>query len=194
MEDEQSQAKLVAYTIILYICSFIAPFVLVSTYQSMVYFSRTYWFFSTPFSAYITFMSGMLYIAVIITLYLIFRQKWEGAKLKWSTGFLLLFGIPALICSLTNYYYLDDVGIHYNALNGIEEKEYSWEKIDKVHIVYRNHSGTTGLYQYKFEMLDGTLVTIPYNDKLAEHKFKIEEIIINNKITVVDNFKNPIID
>ena len=194
MDDEQSQAKLVAYTIILYICSFIAPFVIVSSYQSMVYFSRTYWFFSTPFSAYITFMGGMLYIAVIITLYLIFRQKWEGVKFKWLTGFLLLVSIPAFMFSLTNYYYLDDAGIHYNALNGIEEKEYSWGKIDKVHIVYRNHSGTTGLYQYKFEMSDGTMVAIPFNDKLAEYKFKIEEIIKNNKITVVDNFKNPIID
>jgi hypothetical protein len=193
-DTDQSIAKVVAYTIILYISSLFVPFIVVSTYQSMVYFSRSYWFFSTPISAYITFMGAMLYIAVLITFYLIIRQRWKGRKVKWGIGILLLASIPAFLLSLTNYYYLDDSGIHYNSLKGMKEKEYKWENIAKVHIVYRNHQGTTGFYQYKFEMNDGAIVTIPYNDKLAEHKFKVEKIIKTNHIPTVDNYNNPIVD
>ncbi|MFZ7946578.1 hypothetical protein [Neobacillus sp. 19] len=192
--DDEHSVKLVAYTIILYISSIFVPFVLVASYQSMVYFSRSYWFFSTPFSAYITFMFGMIVIAVILTAYLIFRQRWEGKRLKWITGILILSTFPAFILSLTNYYYLDDDGIHYNGLTGLEENEYKWDEMAKVHIVYRNQQGTTSLYQYKFVMADGSELTIPFNDKLSENKYKVEAKIKENNISVKDNFKNPIVD
>jgi len=192
--DEENSVKLVAYTIILFISSIFVPFVIVSSYQSMVYFSRSYWFFSTPSSAYITFMGGMIFIAVILTIYLIFRQKWEGKKLKWITAILILASIPAFILSLTNYYYLDNDGIHYNGLTGLKEKEYRWSKMDMVHIIYKNHQGTTIIFQYKFEMADGNKITLPFNDKLSENKFRIEEIIKEYKIPVKDNFNKPIVD
>ncbi|EKN65314.1 hypothetical protein BABA_21001 [Neobacillus bataviensis LMG 21833] len=192
--DEEHSVKLVAYTIILFISSFFAPFVIVASYQSMVYFSRSYWFFSTPFSAYITFMGGMLFIAAIMTIYLIFRQRENARKLKWITGILLLISIPVFILSLTNYYYMDDKGIYYNGLTGIEEKEYKWNDMAKVHIIYRNHQGSTGFYQYKFEMTDGSKIILPFNDKLSENKFRIEAKIKELKIPVHNNFKNPIVD
>lgn len=192
--EEENSAKLVAYTIILFISSFFVPFVIVASFQSMVYFSRSYWFFSTPPSAYFTFMVGMVFIAVILTFYLFFRQKWEGTKFKWITALLILGSIPAFIFSLTNYYYLDDDGIHYNGLTSLKEKEYQWSKMVRIHIVYKNHQGTTGLFQYKFEMADGKKITLPFNDKLSEHKFRIEEKIIEHKILIKDNFKNPILD
>ncbi|MFK9092833.1 hypothetical protein [Bacillus salipaludis] len=192
--DEEHSVKLVAYTIILFISSFFVPFVIVASYQSMVYFSRSYWFFSTPFSAYITFMGGMLFIAVILTVYLILRQRREGIRLKWITGILILSTIPAFILSLTNYYYMDDDGIHYNGLTGLGEKEYKWDEMTNVHIVYRNHQGTTGLFQYKFEMTDGSKITLPFNDKLSANKYKVEQKVKEYKITVKDNFKNPIVD
>jgi len=192
--EEENSVKLVAYTIILFISSIFVPFVIVASYQSMVYFSRSYWFFSTPFSAYIIFMGGMVFIAVILTIYLIFRQKWEGKKLKWITAFLILASIPAFILSLTNYYYMDDDGIHYNGLTSLEEKEYQWNEMARIHIVYKNHQGTIGLFQYKFEMADGSKITLPFDDKLSEHKFRIEEKIKEYEIPVKDNFKNPIVD
>ena len=192
--DEEHSVKLVAYTIILFISSFFAPFVIVASYQSMVYFSRTYWFFSTPFSAYITFMGGMLFIAVIMTIYLIFRQRLEGRKLKWITGLLFIVSIPAFILSLTNYYYMDDMGIYYNELTGFKEKEYKWDDMAKVHIIYRNHQGTTEFFQFKFEMTDGSKIIIPINNKLSENKYRIEAKIKELRIPVQDNFKNPIVD
>lgn len=191
---EESHVKLVAYTIILYISSLFVPFVVVASYQSIFYFSRSQWFFSTPFSAYITFMCAMIYIAVVLTVYLILRQRWEGRTFNWITGILVLASLPAFFLSLTNYYFLDDRGIHYNTLTGLNETEYKWKNISKVNIIYRNDQGTTGLYQYKFEMDDGSIVTLPFNDKMAEHHWRVDEIIKVNKIPVKDNFKNPIVD
>ncbi|MEH7077017.1 hypothetical protein [Neobacillus drentensis] len=189
-----NHVKMVAYTIILFISSLFVPFIAVATYQSVVYFSRAQWFFSTPFSAYITFMSGMIYLAVILTLYLIFRQRFEGSLFKVIFIVLLLSSIPAFVLSLTNYYYLDKEGIHYNNLMGFDEKEYRWDKMARVHIIYRNHQGTTGFYKYRFEMKDGSDIMIPYNEKLAEHKWRVEEKIKENNIQVSDNFNNPIVD
>jgi hypothetical protein len=191
---EENSIKLVAYTIILFLSSFFAPLVVVASYQSMVYSSRAQWFFSTPISSYITFMGGMIYIAVVLTFYIIFRNRWEGSRVKWITGMLLLISLPAFIFSLTNYYYLDDDGIHYNSLLSLKETEYKWGEIKKVHIVYRNYQGTTDLYQYKFEMGDGSQVTIPFNDKLSEHKYQVQEIIKENNIPIKDNYNNPIAD
>ena len=193
-QSEDNHVKLVAYTIILFISSLFVPFIAVASYQSVAYFSRAQWFFSTPFSAYLTFMGGMIYLVVILTVYLIFRQRWEGLWFKSIVIIMLIASIPAFLLSLTNYYYLDKDGIHYNKLTSLNEKEYRWDQIAKVHIVYRNHQGTTGFYQYRFEMPDGSEITIPYNEKLAEHKWRVEKKIKENKIPVSDNFNNPIVD
>lgn len=192
--SDEHQVKLVAYTIILYISSLFIPFVVVASYQSMVYYSRTHWLFATPFSSYITFMGAMFYIAVVLTLYLIFRQRWEGRRFKWTIIFLLMASIPAFYFSLTNYYYLDDDGIHYNKLVGVKESEYKWEDISKIQIVYRNHQGTTSLYQYTFDMANGEKVTLPFDNKLSENKRNLTAKIEENNIPVTDNFNNPIID
>jgi hypothetical protein len=191
---EENTVKLVAYTIILYISSAFIPFVIVASFQSMVYYSRSQWFFSTPFSAYISFMFGMLYIAVLLTIYLILRQKWEGTAFKLTIGLLALVSIPVFVLSLTNYYYIDDEGIHYNQLTGFQEAEYKWEELDAVNVIYRNHQGTTSYYQYKFELKDGSTVTLPYNDKFAENRRRINAKIEQYQIKLKDNFDNPIID
>ncbi|WP_066061841.1 hypothetical protein [Neobacillus soli] len=191
---EENHVMLVVYTIVLYLSSLFVPFVVIASYQSTFYFSRAQWFFSTPFSAYITFMGGMLFIAVILTIYLIFRERWEGPRFKWITGILIIASIPAFIFSLTNYYYLDEDGIHYNSLMGLKETEYKWEEITKAQKVYRNHQGTTSLLQYNFEIGDSGKVTIPFNDKLSEHKWQLEEKLKENNIPMKDNYKNPIVD
>lgn len=191
---DENSVKLAAYTIILYISSLFVPFVVVASYQSLVYYSRSQWLFATPFSAYITFMAGMLYAALVLTVYLIFRQRWEGPKFKWTTVFLLIISIPAFILSLTTYYYIDEKGIHNNSLTSLTEEEYGWEEIAKVKIVYRNHQGTTQYYQYQFEKKDGSVITIPYDVKFRENIRRIEDKINKYNILVTDNFKNPIVD
>jgi hypothetical protein len=192
--SEETQVKLVAYTIILYISSLFVPFVVVATYQSMFQMSRSQWFFTTPFTSYIGFMIGMLYIAVVLTVYLILRQKSEAMKLKWITPILVLLSIPIFVLSLLNYYYIDEAGIHYNSVTSIKEEHYKWEDVATLHEVYRNHQGTTGYYQFKFEMKDGQIITIPYDDKLRENSRRIEEKVKEFSIVVKDNYKNPIVE
>ncbi|MGG1679146.1 hypothetical protein ACIFOT_25985 [Neobacillus sp. NRS-1170] len=191
---EDNQVNLVAYTIILYISSLFVPFIVVASYQSMVYYSRTQWFFTTPLTAYITFAAGMLIIAFALTVYLIFRSRSDGREIKWVTWVLILGSIPVFFMSLTNYYYFDEEGVHYNSLTKIKEEEYRWDKIKKVHIVYRNHQGTTGILEYQFENRNGRKITIPFNDKLSENKWRVEKMIKENNIPITDNFKNPIVD
>ncbi|MCM3768745.1 hypothetical protein [Neobacillus niacini] len=194
--SEEDSVKLVAYTIILYISSFFVPFIVVAAYQSLVYYSRSQWFFATPFSAYVAFMGGMLYIAALLTVYLILRQKWEGAKLKLKLviGVFAVLSIPVFLLSLTNYYYVDDKGIHYNQLISFQEAEYKWEKIETVNVIYRNQQGTTSYYQYKFELANGSTVTLPYNGKFNENRWRINAKIEQYQIKEKDNFDNPIMD
>ncbi|MEH7336007.1 hypothetical protein V7161_25605 [Neobacillus drentensis] len=191
---EDNQVKLVAYTIILYISSLFAPFIVVASFQSMVYYSRTQWFFTTPLTAYITFAAGMLIIAFALTVYLLFRQKSNGRGIKCVTWVLILGSIPAFVMSLTNYYFFDEKGIHYKALTKIREEEFKWDKIKKIHIVYRSHQGTTAILEYQFESRNGREITIPFNDKLSENKWRVEKMVKENNILVTDNFNNPIVD
>lgn len=191
---EDGKVKLIAYTIILYISSLFVPYVIVASYQSMVYYSKTQWLFSTPFTAYITFMMGMLFIAIVFTVYLILSVRWDTRTFKWITVLLILLTVPVFILSLTNYYYLDQKGIHYNSLTSLKEREYRWENVSTINIIYRNHNGITGYYQYKFLMRNGSEVTIPYSDKLADNMWRMEEMISKYNIKVKDNYKNPIVD
>lgn len=192
--SEERQVKLVAYTIILYISSLFVPFVVIASFQSMAYTSKTHWFFSTPFTAYLVFMSGMVFIATVFTFYLIFKQKWKGSVYKWIIASLVLLSIPFFILSMTNYYYLDNRGIHYNFITGFQEKEFRWENVEILHKVYRNHQGSTSYYQFQFKMKDGKVITIPFNDKLSENQYRIEEIVKKYDIVMKDNFENPIGD
>lgn len=194
----EGHIKLIAYTIILYVSSLFAPLVIVASYQSLVYYSSKQWFFTTPFSAYATFGIGMLFMAVVLTLYLIFRDRLNTTVVTRTTLILLLLSIPIFYLSLTNYYYLDSKGIHYNDLFDLKEREYKWTNVSKVHIVYRNHAGTTSFYQYKFEMKNGSDIAIPIDEKLMynnqENKRRIESVIKTNKIPVIDHYNNPIVD
>lgn len=81
-------------------------------------------------------MGGMIFIAVVTTVYLISRHRWEGVWFKSIILVMFLASIPVFNLSLTNYYYLDKEGIHYNSLTSISEKEYKWDEIAKVHIVF----------------------------------------------------------
>lgn len=196
--SEEGHIKLIAYTIILYVSSLFAPLVIVASFQSMVYYSKKQWFFTTPFSAYATFGIGMLFIAIVLTLYLIFRNKWDGKVITRTTGILILLTIPVFFLSLTNYYYFDQKGIHYNGLFELNQSDYKWTNVKKVHLVYRNHNGTTGYYQYRFDMKDGKTIAIPIDDKLLNdfqvNKRRIEDIIKENNIPLTNNYKNPISD
>jgi hypothetical protein len=191
---DENQVKLVAYTIMLYISSLFVPFVVIAGYQSMAFTSKSQWFFTTPLSAYLVFMAGMIFIAAVFTVFLIFRQKWKGRVFRWIIICFVLLSIPSFILSMTNYYYFDDKGIHYNFITGLQEKEYQWENVDTLHKVYRNHRGSTGYYQFKFEMKDGKMVTIPFNDKLSENQYRIEEKMQKHNIETKDNFDHPIVD
>lgn len=192
--DEHSNVKLVAYTIILYVSSLFVPFVVVAAYQSLVYYERTQWFFVTPFESYIAFMVGMLYIAVILTIFLIFKEKWNKKVFKWVLSILYLLSIPVFIFSSTTYYYFDDKGIHSNELTSLKEKEYKWEDLSSLHIVYRNHLGTTNYYQYKFKMKNGEIITIPFDNKLSDNRFRVNAVVKFFKVSVTDNIDNPIVD
>lgn len=196
--SEEGQIKLIAYTIILYVSSLFVPLVIVASYQSLVYYSKNQWFFTTPFSAYATFGISMLFIAIVLTFYLIFRDRWNNKIIARTTWILILLTIPAFFLSLTNYYFFDQKGIHYNGLFDLNQKDYKWTNVKKVHLVYRNHQGTTSYYQYRFDMKDGNTIAIPIDDKLLNdfqiNKKRIEDVIRKNNIPMTDNYKNPIVD
>lgn len=43
------------------------------------------------------------------------------------TGILLICSIPFFVLGVSNYYYLDDKGIHMNDLMSLEETDYRWD-------------------------------------------------------------------
>ncbi|RDU36524.1 hypothetical protein DRW41_13425 [Neobacillus piezotolerans] len=192
--SDERKVTMVAITIIMYISSFFVPFVIIASIHSMYFFKREYWFFETPPSSYIAFMIGMLLSAVLFTLYLAAAWKWESRKLGIALLAMQIITIPVYIGSVDNYYYATGEGIFFNKLAGYGLKKYAWEDMERVKVVYRHSNGSVRLDQYKFTTKDGVVVSIPYTSRFAESQWKIDGVIKANKLTVSDNYDNPIMD
>ncbi|CRK82700.1 hypothetical protein BN000_02644 [Neobacillus massiliamazoniensis] len=175
--------------IILFISSLFMPFVLVFLIQESVYHSKSYWFFETPTSAYITFMIGMVWIPIVLILHLIIQWKYELRLLKWITIFLICWSIPFFIYGISNYYYFDKKGLHYNHLESINQiTTYEWENFKEVKEIYSRNKGITYLTNYQFLTTDNKVITLPYDIKFKENQNRIIEKLKEHDIRVTSNY------
>ncbi|ALC90274.1 hypothetical protein AM500_11135 [Bacillus sp. FJAT-18017] len=192
---EDKNVKMVAYTIILFISSLFAPFVIVASIQSMFFYEREYWFFETPASAYLIFMAGMFLAAIVMSAYLILNWKWEHKRLPWILAGGLVLCIPLLAAGIDHYYYANEKGVYLNEAAGVGTKEYEWTKFTAVKKVYvKSNQGQVSLDNYTFTTESGEKVVLRNSNKFYDAKPRIDEIIEGQGLKVSDNFHNPIME
>lgn len=182
---------LLVWTIVLFISSPITPLLLLALIQDSFYHDRrSQWFFIAPPSAYIVCLIGMVWIPIVLTIHLIIQYKYEFKKMKWVTLFLIFLSIPVLLGGITNYYYFDEKGAHYNSLNTLNEITNEWSSFQEVKKIYVKDkaTNTTYLNEYEFITKDKKVIRVPYRIELKEYENWILEKLKQNNVKVTDNF------
>lgn len=174
-------------TIILYISSLFMPFIFVFLLQGFFFFSRENWYFTAPFSAYLSFAAGIIVIAISLTIQLIVRARSNNRFVFIIVILGCLMSVPLFVAGTNNYYYLNDKGIHYHYLMKMDKEVYSWDELSKVKEVYKVRNGTTYLKELIFYTNDGRSVLIPNDNKYTENQWKITEKLEEYSVVIEGN-------
>ncbi|MCM3666187.1 hypothetical protein M3204_17345 [Mesobacillus subterraneus] len=188
IHTENTARILFVSAIILMFSSFFMPLVLVFFIQDYLYLSNEKWFYVTPPSAYVIFMIGMLWISITLLVHLFIQRKYELKHYKWITILLMSISIPFFMFGISNYYYLDNEGLHFN-----DEKtfntiiSYDWEDIKEAKEVFIKSNGVTVMDHYRFITKDGDIIDLPYNSKVGNNKSRIVEKLKEHNVPVTNN-------
>ncbi|MBT2691608.1 hypothetical protein J7E32_01125 [Bacillus sp. ISL-55] len=185
---ENSSNIILVTAIILIISSLFMPLVFVYIIQDYLYLSADKWFYDTPSSAYVIFMIGMQWIAVTLFLYLFFTWKFEWKGIKWITLLIMLGCVPFFMFGVSNYYYLDDQGMHFNDYNTFNTiNSYHWEDIKEAKEIFVKSNGVTIVDHLNLVTKAGEVIELPYNSKVQNNRFKIMEKLQENNIPLTNN-------
>lgn len=185
---ENSSNIILVTAIILIISSLFMPLVFVYIIQDYLYLSADKWFYDTPSSAYVIFMIGMLWIAVTLFLYLFFTWKFEWKGIKWITLLIMLGCVPFFMFGVSNYYYLDDQGMHFNYYKTFNTvNSYFWEDVKEAKEIFVKSNGVTVVDHLNLVTKAGEVIELPYNSKVQNNKFKIMEKLEENNIPLTNN-------
>lgn len=174
--------------IIIMISSLFMPLVFVYFIQDYLYLSADKWFYVTPPSAYIIFMIGMLWVAVTLLLHLFLKWKFDWKGLKWVSLLIILGSIPFFMFGVSNYYYLDDKGMHFNEYKTFNTTDsYYWNEIKEAKEIFVKSNGVTVLDHLTLVTKSGEVIDLSYNTKLQNSKFKIMEKLQENNVPLTNN-------
>lgn len=187
--DTESTSKILfVLAIILLISSLFMPFVLVFIIQDYLYLSSEKWFYDTPASAYVLFIIGMLWIPIMMLIHIFIQWKFELRYYKWITILLMTLSIPFFMFGISNYYYLDDKGIHFNDVNTFNTiTSYEWADFKNAKEVYTKSNNVTVMDHYEFETKKGEIIDLPSNHKVSSYKFRILEKLEEHGVEITNN-------
>ncbi|WP_132371409.1 hypothetical protein [Melghiribacillus thermohalophilus] len=177
-------ALIVATALILFICSFIFPFIILYITRDSFFRPDTYWIFESPFAAYILLMMGILFISIGLFLFLSVKKR-QGKALAWVSFTISLFiSLTLMIISVFNYYYFNEKGLYYNHLFSIKESHYGWDDFEKMIQVSEKEKGTTRLKELIFVTSDGREISFPFQDHFWSHLNKINSLLQRSGVPV----------
>jgi len=170
-EADRKQTQ-VAIVIVLFISSFIAPFIVLFPVQELLYRPSEYYLFDTIFKAYIILMVVLLGMAMILLINLLIAPKTKKGKTIQRTivGVSSLLVLVSLVLCINHYEIIDDKGIHINPFFSLQEDVTSWEEIVKVEQTNVQEDGVTKPDKLIFTLTDGTTIEQSLSAKLTKAK------------------------
>lgn len=164
------------------------PLILIFLIQDFLFFSNSHWLFIAPFSAYILFGLGMMWIALSITFLLIIKSKFEFKFFRLISFLLVSISIPFFILGSFNYYYIDNEGIHYNQIKSLNVTFYPWSELKELKEVYSTQNGRTNLTEYIFVTKDDSMITLPFESELVRNEERILKKLKESGVKVTNNY------
>ncbi|KAA0550170.1 hypothetical protein FZW96_02170 [Bacillus sp. BGMRC 2118] len=168
---------LIMASIILISSSIFLPFVAIYTYQD-IFISNSIkgWFFTTPNSNYAIFAGALVWFAIVIITYLIYRNKMLLKERKVNHFYFWVLSVPAaiaIIFSLNHYFYLDNEGIHHNDFWGFKTETYKWKDVTHAEQLQVMNNGVMVEGDLVFTYQNGTVFHMPVTKDVQLNKRRI---------------------
>jgi uncharacterized protein YxjI len=89
---------------------------------------------------------------------------------------------------VSNYYYLDDKGIHINDVKTFNiVTSYEWKDFKGAKEVYTKSNNVSVMDHYEFETKDGEIITLPANHKVNSYRQSILAKLEEHGIELTSN-------
>jgi len=170
-ETNRKQTQ-VAIVIVLFISSFIAPFIVLFPVQELLFRPSEFYLFDTVFKAYFILMFTLLGMAIILLINLLIAPKTKKGRTIQRTivGTSWLLVLASFILCINHYQIIDEKGLHINPFFSLQEDVTSWEEIVKVEQTNVQEDGVTKPDKLIFTLTDGTTIEQSLSAKLTKAK------------------------
>lgn len=176
----------IAVIIVLFLSSFIAPFILLFPIQELLYRPNDYYLFETTFKAYIILMIALIGMATVLLVTIIIVPKTKkGRNIQRAivgTSWLLV--LLFLFLCINHYQIMDEKGLHMNAFFSVQEDLTSWEEIIKAEQTNVQKDGVTKPDKLIFTLHDGSTIEQSLTAKLVKAKPFINLELSKNGVTI----------
>lgn len=170
-ETNRKQTQ-VAIVIVLFISSFIAPFIVLFPVQELLYRPSEFYLFDTVFKAYFILMFALLGLAMILLINLLIAPKTKKGRTIQRTivGTSWLLVLTSFVLCINHYQIIDEKGLHINPFFSLQEDVTSWDDIVKVEQTNVQKDGVTKPDKLIFTLTDGTTIEQSLSAKLTKAK------------------------
>lgn len=176
----------IAVIIVLFLSSFIAPFILLFPIQELLYRPNDYYLFETTFKAYIILMIALIGMAMVLLVNIMIVPKTKkGRNIQRAivgTSWLLV--LLFLFLCINHYQIMDEKGLHTNAFFSVQEDLTSWEEIIKAEQTNVQKDGVTKPDKLIFTLHDGSTIEQSLTAKLVKAKPFINLELSKNGVTI----------
>ncbi|MFJ7667442.1 hypothetical protein ACIQXI_10050 [Lysinibacillus sp. NPDC097195] len=162
----------VAIVIVLFISSFIAPFIVLFPVQELLYRPSEFYLFEPVFKAYIILMAVLIVMAIVLLINLLITPKTKKGRILQRTmvGTSWLFVLGVLFLCINHYQIIDEKGLHINPFFSLQEDVTSWKEIERVEQVNVQKDGITKPEKLIFTLTDGSTIEQSISTKLTKAK------------------------
>ncbi|GAB0166937.1 alkaline shock response membrane anchor protein AmaP [Lysinibacillus sp. CTST325] len=176
--------------IILFLSSFIVPFIFLYPIQELFYRPKEYYFFDPFFTAYIVLMVVLFMLAVMLLINFLVTPKTKKRKniQRGIVGSSFVIASALIFLCINNYQYIDTKGIHMNHYFSLQEDYTSWEDIVKVEQTIVEKNGVSLPEKLIFTLQDGSIIEQSLTEKLSSAKQFINKEISNYGLTIENKY------
>ncbi|KOS62847.1 MULTISPECIES: hypothetical protein [Lysinibacillus] len=188
--ESNSKQYQLGVIIILFLSSFIAPFIFLYPIQELFYRPKEYYFFDTFYQAYIILIIVLIVLAVMLLVNFLVTPKTKKRKNIqrgiMGTSFVIA-GAFIFLC-INNYQYIDTKGIHMNHFFSLQEDYISWEDIVKVEQTIVEKNGVSLPDKLIFTLQDGSTIEQTLTTKLSSVKKFINKELNNYGLKIENKY------
>jgi len=189
--ESKSMQYQLGIIIILFLSSFIVPFIFLYPVQELIYRPKESYFFDPFFTAYIILMVVGIMLAVTLLANFLMNPKTKKRKniQRGIVGTSFVMACALIFLCINNYQYIDTKGLHMNHFFSLREENINWEEIVKVEQIIVQKNGVSVPDQLIFTLQDGSTIEQSLTGKLSSAKQFINKELSNYGLKIENKYR-----